>query len=1409
MISGDRRSSTANDSRALTCRLNSPAEAVTESNSGMPADRRVGEVRWHRTRALFAALAFFYGGSGEVLADDRAALAELYNSTGGLTWKDGSNWLTSEPLSEWFGVAVDPDGRVERLVLPSNGLKGHIPPALRNLARLRMLDLAGNALSGPIPAELGDLGRLHTLLLDRNVLSGSIPAELGNLPNLVSLALGENALSGQVPLQLADLEQLEFLDLAENGLTGQIPDELGNLVSLRYLSLHGNGLTGPVPPSLGRLTELTFLQIEGNDLEGILPIELANLASLEHFDAYGNEVCAPRDAAFQFWLDSVSFYGVTCPPDERTVIDVAVAYTQGARTSLGGASRVMAEIDLLISEANFAFAQSGVNLRIDLAAASEVQYQGKNSRVDLERLRDPADGHLDEVHDLRDEAGADIVVLMVASQAWGFSNTTCGQTSQLTGSWLSNSFASRAFAVMAADCGASTFVHELGHLMGAAHDRYEACDGERCDSAAFAYGHGYVNQRAFERGLPFPARWRTVMAYDDQCADFGFRCQELMRFSNPAQTFSGDPMGVPGRHDSLEVNGPSDAARTLNLTRELVSNFRARGIEGPPVTISFDADAYASAEGSSGTSVTARLSAPANGPIAIPLAVHLDGGASPQDYAGVPRKVQFAEGETVATFRVVASDDLVDDNGERVVLGFGPLPPGVTKRDPVAAVVALVDNDLTTQAIVLPAGGEILLTRDGDSPWLLDSQHVTNGAEVVSGGEPYVLELADGQWRLPLYAVRTVAGQTAVEDGIEATRAILFNPVDVATDGAGNVYISDSRHHRIRIVDPSGVISTLAGTGDWGVADDGSPALAARLHNPTGLALDRNGTLYVADTGNHRVLRIDAVTQTINTVAGTGYNGFSVEGGPATSTALSGPWGVATDTAGGVYLTDQGTSLVRRIDTLTGNIETVAGTGSWGVLGDGGPAVQATFQIPSGIALDPAGNVYVADTWNHRLRRIDTQTGRIETLAGSVGSGYSGDGGIASEALLNRPAGVAVDASGSVYVADTGNYRVRKIDAATGIISTVGGAGTQGHSGDGDGAAAAQLARPAGLAVDASGNLYIADSGSHRVRRIDSATGIITTFAGSGPPTMSWTGGNAEEARMRSPTSLAVDSAGNVLFLDSNRVWKLDTAGWIEKLAGPAWSASPQDGGAPSETSFASPQAIAVDMDGNVYVADTWNHRVLRIAADTGVIEAFAGSGVMGDSGDGEAASEAYLNLPNALAVDVAGNVFVTDSGNYRVRRIDRSTGIIETVAGTLSGGRWADGGPATETVFGHLTAVAVDSVGNLYLADWLDGRVLRADALTGLTKTVLEVEWPDALALDGNGNLFVGAQQRILMVGPEGEITLVAGTGRPGFAGGGEPAAGAELSVSGIAVGRKGAVWFTDPESRRIRVLEPWASRN
>ena len=721
----------------------------------------------------------------------------------------------------------------------------------------------------------------------------------------------------------------------------------------------------------------------------------------------------------------------------------------------------------------------------------------------------------------------------------------------------------------------------------------------------------------------------------------------------------------------------------------------------------------------------------------------------------------------------------------------------------------LVDNDLSMQTVALSSGGEILLSRDGTGPWMLDAERAENGTEVARNDQVHVLELADGQWRLARYAIRSVVGDTSVEDGVAATLSVLFAPKSAVADNAGNLYVADTRHHRIRMVDASGTISTLAGTGDWGFSGDGGPAAAARLASPFGLALDREGNLYLSDSGNHRVRRIDAVTRTIETVAGTGELGFSVDGGPAIAAEVVDPRGIAADDSGNVVVAEPATSRLRRIDTVTGTIDTVAGTGAGGLSGDGGPASEGMLQRPQGVAADLSGNLYVADTWNHRLRRIDHATGVIETLAGGGGRGFSGDGEAAPQAQLHLPAGVAVDSAGNVYVADTWNGRIRRIDAMSGLIETIAGTGEAGFSGDGEAATAAMLFAPHGVAVDGSGNVYVADTENHRVRRIDSVTRTISSVAGSGSPTASWTGGEAGQAQLDTPVSLALDGSGNVLFMDSNRLWKLDASGMIEKLAGTGSVGDSGDGGQASEATLNRPQGIVADMAGNVYIADTGNHRIRWIDAATGLIATLAGTGGSGYSGDGGPASDARLSWPEDVALDPAGNVLVADTRNHRIRRIDVLTGVIATVGAAGGGGFSEKGRLASVPALHAPTEVAVDGEGNIYAAERSNRRVVRVEPLTGAVETVLSVEGPTALAVDNAGNLLVGAGPRIVSIGLDGETVLIAGSGRGGFSGDGKPAAGAELSVSGIAVGAGGTIWFSDPMSRRIRVLEPWELQN
>ena len=338
-----------------------------------------------------------------------------------------------------------------------------------------------------------------------------------------------------------------------------------------------------------------------------------------------------------------------------------------------------------------------------------------------------------------------------------------------------------------------------------------------------------------------------------------------------------------------------------------------------------------------------------------------------------------------------------------------------------------------------------------------------------------VLAFADG------YIITTIAGGgTSSEDGT-ATFAKLIRPTGVATDSSGTVYIADAGGNRVQKIDPSGFITAIAGNGTRGYTGEfNGTAVAAQLSDPRGVAVDTARNIYIADTGNYRIRKVDTAGF-ITSIAGGGAGPTLGDGGTATFALLNAPGAVAVDPAGNIYVADTAYNRIRRIDAF-GTITTVAGAGRPGYSGDQSFANAAQLNKPCGVAIDLSGNIYAADTANNRVRKIDP-AGIITTAAGDGKASYGGDGGAAANAQLNNPCGVATDLSGNVYIADTANNRVRKIDNA-GIITTIAGDGTRGTLGDGADAAFAQLNGPAGIAVDSSGNIYIADTDNELVRKL-------------------------------------------------------------------------------------------------------------------------------------------------------------------------------------------------------------------------------------------------------------------------------------------------------------------------------------
>ncbi len=608
--------------------------------------------------------------------------------------------------------------------------------------------------------------------------------------------------------------------------------------------------------------------------------------------------------------------------------------------------------------------------------------------------------------------------------------------------------------------------------------------------------------------------------------------------------------------------------------------------------------------------------------------------------------------------------------------------------------------------------------------------------------------------------ITTVAGMGISDfsgDGGPATEASLSQPSGVSVDGAGHLFIADSGNHRIRRVDrATGIITTVAGMGEeeGSFSGDGGPATQAGLNNPVGVSVDAAGNVYIADAANLRIRRIDAATGIITTVAGTGEGGYSGDGGHSTEAGLT-PRRVFVDMAGNLYIADTFNHRIRRVDGDTGIITTVAGTGEEGFSGDGGPATQARIGYPGGLSVDGAGNLYIAA--DGRIRRVDGDTGVITTTAGTGEEGHLGDGGPATQAGLSFSSGVSVDGAGYIYIADTSNHRIRRMDGATGIITTVAGTGEQGFSGDGGPATMAGLNFPSGVSVVLAGHIYIADTSNHRIRRVDGATGIITTVAGTGEsfdpfsdegdPAMG-DGGPATEANLSGPSGVSVDGAGHLYIADtgSSRIRRVDAAsGIITTVAGTGEGADvivkatqnrdlTGDGGPATQATLIWPKGVFVDGVGHLFIADTFNHRIRRVDAETGIITTAAGTGEEGFSGDGDSATEADLAMPEGVYVDEASTLYIADTANNRIRRVDAETGIISTAAGTDERGFSGDGGPATQASLNFPSGVSVDGAGHLYVADTRNGRIRKVTFTPTVVADSMEPDQtPTAFALAQN----------------------------------------------------------------------------
>ena len=613
--------------------------------------------------------------------------------------------------------------------------------------------------------------------------------------------------------------------------------------------------------------------------------------------------------------------------------------------------------------------------------------------------------------------------------------------------------------------------------------------------------------------------------------------------------------------------------------------------------------------------------------------------------------------------------------------------------------------------------------------------------------------------------ISTVAGNGIAAfggDGSAATLANINIPQAITVDGSGNIYFADFSNQRIRKITAStGIITTVAGNGIAAFGGDGSAATLANLNNPQGVALDVSGNIYIVDRNNHRIRKVTASTGIISTVAGNGIAAFGGDGSAATLANINFPRGVAVDGTGNIYITDQGNNRIRKVTASTGIITTVAGNGILGYGGDDSAATSAKLFNPVGVAVDGAGNIYIADVSNHRIRKVTALTGIISTVAGNGTGAYGGDDSAATLAKLFSPSGVTLDGSGNIYIADASNFRIRKITVSTGIISSVAGNGTASYRGDGSAAIMANLYNPTGVAVDGSGNIYIADFYNQRVRKITASTGVISTVAGNG--TQAYGGDNslATLANLTRPSGVAVDGLGNIYIADSknHRIRKVTaTTGIISTVAGSETGGFGGYGGDDSAATSAKlkdPQGVAVDGSGNIYIADASNHRIRKVTASTGIITTVAGSGTLGFAGDGNAANLARLNNPIGVTVDGNGNIYIADANNHRIRKVTASTGVISTIAGDGTLGFGGDGNAAILANLNTPSGVTVDGSGNIYIADANNQRIRKVTASTGFISTVAgngtqsnlgdgsaatlaNLYYPTSIALDVLGNIYI-----------------------------------------------------------------------